>query len=488
MDIKKLFKYGLRFVVLQSLLTFVTIYYFNNFLIPQNDLFPDQKGFTFRNQIDNNLYEDSARFFPFLDESFITLEVFLGIFIFVFLIFLYSTKFYTYVNELTFSLDKNYVDEYFSIYLTWTTSLMIFITMFRFSNLISRGYLLIFTFLIPIILQLFRNAEFLSSVIGRSVTDENYLTINLKDDSVFRNLRIITFRKSLGNFVINNLDDSKTIIQKIDQINKSNNLNLIVLNFEDKKNIEEELENYLVNLNKKILIISKNKLDFNNYFISRSEELSGYNLTYFNNDIQYGSKYILKRVLDTLVSICLILLLSPVFISVFIYILYLDGFPVIIKQNRIGLHGKQFSMYKFRTMKINSHEMRENLKEQNQHDEEIFKINDDPRVLDGAKFLRNFSLDELPQFINVLKGNMSIVGPRPLFDEDTKLFNENYMRRLNVLPGITGLLQINDRNTSEFSTWYKYDIEYIDNWTLFLDLKIILKTPLALIKGNSKGI
>ncbi|MDC3052063.1 sugar transferase, partial [Acidimicrobiaceae bacterium] len=180
--------------------------------------------------------------------------------------------------------------------------------------------------------------------------------------------------------------------------------------------------------------------------------------------------------------------LSPVFISVFIYILYLDGFPVIIKQNRIGLHGKQFSMYKFRTMEINSHEMRENLKDQNQHDAEIFKINDDPRVLNGAKFLRNFSLDELPQFLNVLKGNMSIVGPRPLFDEDTKLFNENYMRRLNVLPGITGLLQINDRNTSEFSTWYKYDIEYIDNWTLFLDLKIILKTPFALIKGNSKGI
>ena len=222
MDLNKIFKYGIRFIILQSLLTFVTIYYFNNLLIPQNDLFPDQKGFTFRNQIDNNLYEDASRFFPFLNEDLITLEVFLSIFVFVFLIFLYSTKFYTYVNELTFSLDKNYIDEYFSIYLTWTTSLMIFITMFRFSNLISRGYLLLFTLIIPIILQLFRNAEFLSSVMGRSVTDENYLTINLKDDSVFRNLRIITFRKSLGNFVINNLDDSKTIIQKIDQYNYFN--------------------------------------------------------------------------------------------------------------------------------------------------------------------------------------------------------------------------------------------------------------------------
>ena len=238
-------------------------------------------------------------------------------------------------------------------------------------------------------------------------------------------------------------------------------------------------------MNKKILIISKISWILITILLVDQKNCQGTTGLILIMTFNMALSIFWKRVLDTLVSICLILLLSPVFILVFIYILYLDGFPVIIKQNRIGLHGKQFSMYKFRTMKINSHEMRENLKEQNQHDEEIFKINDDPRVLDGAKFLRNFSLDELPQFINVLKGNMSIVGPRPLFDEDTKLFNENYMRRLNVLPGITGLLQINDRNTSEFSTWYKYDIEYIDNWTLFLDLKI--QRPLALIR-SSKGI
>ena len=488
MDLNKIFKYGIRFITLQSLLTFVTIYYFNNLLIPQNDLFPDQKGFTFRNQIDNNLYEDASRFFPFLNEDLITLEVFLSIFVFVFLIFLYSTKFYTYVNELTFSLDKNYIDEYFSIYLTWTTSLMIFITMFRFSNLISRGYLLLFTLIIPVILQLFRNAEFLSSVMGRSVTDENYLTINLKDDSVFRNLRIITFRKNLGNYLINNLDNSKEIIKKIDGVNKSNNLNLIILNFEDKKNIEKELENYLINLNKKILIISKNELNFNNYFISRTEKIAGYNLTYFNNDIQYGSKYILKRVLDTVVSIFIIGLLAPVFISVFIYILYLDGFPVVIKQKRIGLHGKPISMYKFRTMRKDSHDQRKEMEDLNKNDKVIFKIEDDPRIINGAKFLRNYSFDELPQFFNVLRGEMSVVGPRPLFDEDTQLFNEAYMRRLNVLPGITGLLQINERNTSEFATWYKYDIEYIENWSLFLDLKIIFKTPFSLISKKVKGV
>ena len=89
--------------------------------------------------------------------------------------------------------------------------------------------------------------------------------------------------------------------------------------------------------------------------------------------------------------------------------------------------------------------------------------------------------------INVLKGEMSLVGPRPLFQEDTKLFEEKYMRRLNVLPGITGLLQINERNTNEFSVWYKYDSEYIENWSLLLDLQIIFKTPLAIFRSKIVG-
>ena len=141
MTFNRLLKYTFRFLFLQSLLTYITIYYFDNFLIPNKDLYQDVKGYTFRNQIDANLLEDAQRFLPFLNENLIKIDIFIGIFIFLFLIFLYSTKFYTYVNELTFSLDRNYLDEYFSIYLVWTSSLMIFVTMFRFANLISRGYL-----------------------------------------------------------------------------------------------------------------------------------------------------------------------------------------------------------------------------------------------------------------------------------------------------------------------------------------------------------
>jgi lipopolysaccharide/colanic/teichoic acid biosynthesis glycosyltransferase len=139
-------------------------------------------------------------------------------------------------------------------------------------------------------------------------------------------------------------------------------------------------------------------------------------------------------------------------------------------------------------MKNNSHTLRKDLDDLNKNDGVIFKIENDPRIIKGTSLLRNLSLDELPQLFNVFIGNMSIVGPRPLFEEDTKLFNQKYMRRLNVLPGITGLLQINDRNTSEFEIWYKYDIEYIENWSLYLDLKVILKTPFSLFSKKIKGI
>ncbi|MFL2711283.1 MAG: sugar transferase [Candidatus Actinomarina sp.] len=439
-------------------------------------------------QIDSNLWEDRNRFFPFINEELVTINVFLVLFIFLFLVILYSTKFYTYVNELSYSLDRSYLDEYISIYLLWTSSLFVFLTFFRVAHLISRGYLVLFTFLVPIILLLFRNSEFISSLLGRSVTNENYVTFNLEQDSLFRNLRIMTFRKSIKDFVDVNLNDSKLVIDNIDTINKEINLNLIVINVPKTFSINEDLEEYLINLNKKVLIISSENLKFQNYFLKRSEIISDYYLTYFNNDIQYGSKYILKRTIDIIFSILGIISLFPLILITYFYIFIIDGRPVIIKQARVGLHGKQFNMYKFRTMYNNSHEIREELQDLNKNDEVIFKIEDDPRIIKGAHSLRKYSLDEIPQFINVLKGEMSIVGPRPLFDEDTKLFDKNYMRRLNVLPGITGLLQINERNTSEFSTWYKYDIEYIENWSLYLDLKIIFKTPLSLLRGRAKGL
>jgi lipopolysaccharide/colanic/teichoic acid biosynthesis glycosyltransferase len=138
-------------------------------------------------------------------------------------------------------------------------------------------------------------------------------------------------------------------------------------------------------------------------------------------------------------------------------------------------------------MKNDSHEMRKELESQNKKTGPLFKLENDPRLINGSKLLRKYSIDELPQLINVIRGEMSLVGPRPLFEEDTQLFNENYMRRLNVLPGMTGLLQINERNTDDFDTWFKYDLQYIENWSLYLDLQIILKTIPSMFRRSTSG-
>tara|TARA_B100001250_G_scaffold201692_1_gene172890 strand:- start:212 stop:1657 length:1446 start_codon:yes stop_codon:yes gene_type:complete len=476
--LKSYLKYLIRFLFLQVVLTVLTIFYFDNYLISNQE---------FKQNIYLNLVEDFNRFAPFLKTEFITVDAFFGLAIFIFLIVLYSTKFYTYVNELSFSINRNLVDEYFQLYLLWTSYLFVIFYIFRFEN-VSRSFLLIYSFLIPIVLLIFRNTEFISSMLGRSVTNETFITFNLDDNSNFRNLRLLTFRKDIGSYNIRNFDNPQNLIRKIDKVNKENKINLIIINLGNKKSLNEKLEKYLIHINKKILLISKNELIFKNKFIFRSDVIDGRTLVYFNNDVQYGSKYILKRMIDLILSTLGIVLSLPISLLIMFLILVTDGYPFLIKQKRVGLHGNHFNMYKFRTMKKGSHKLRGTLTELNKASGPLFKIEDDPRIIKQLKFIREFSLDEIPQFINVLKGEMSLVGPRPLFDDDTKLFDTSYMRRLNVLPGITGLLQINERNTDDFSTWYKYDIEYIENWNLYLDLKIILKTPIAIFSKKIKGL
>lgn len=480
MEYKKLIKYVLRFLFLQTLLTALTIYYYDNYLIAE---YPDANLVVI-----GNLIEDRDRFYPLITNEFVKIDIYIAFFVFVFLLILYSTKFYTYVNELSFAYERQYLDNFISIYLLWSTSLMAFLTLFRFS-VVSRGYLIIYTFIVPLILMIFRNSEVISAIFGRSVTSETYISFNLDESSAFNNLRIITFRKKLANHTLGVTNNENEIIQLIDSTNKKKEVHLIILNIASGSQISNTLEEYLVNLNKKVLLISNTEIEYKNKFLYSTQKVNNQYLTYFNNDIQYGAKYILKRAQDVFLSTILLGFLSPVFIFISAYIYVLDSSPVIVKQKRVGLHGKIFTMYKFRSMKKDSHKLRDDLSDLNKHSGPLFKIKNDPRIIGGAQVLRKYSLDELPQLINVIKGDMSLVGPRPLFSEDTEFFDKNYMRRLNVLPGITGLLQINERNTSDFQIWYKYDIEYIQNWSLYLDLKILLKTPYALIKGNKiKGL
>tara|TARA_Y100000389_G_scaffold198968_1_gene236470 strand:+ start:106 stop:1545 length:1440 start_codon:yes stop_codon:yes gene_type:complete len=478
MRLTNIIKHGFRFLLLQSVLTLITIYYFDNFIIGSY-----KNGF---NIIVNNLLDDRSRFYPFISQDFIKIDIYLAIFVFIFLVVIYNSKNYSIVNELDLALEKSLFDEYFYIFLIWSTSFLSFLQLFRFTS-VSRGYTLLFTLMVPFILVIFRNSELLSKFLGRNPSSENYITFNLDETSVFRELRLLKFRKNLINFNLDinrNIEDFKI---HIEEISRNNSVNIIVINLEKLEMFDEDVEKYLLNLNKKILIISDNRFRFTNKIIYRHKNLGNKNLYYLNNDIQYGSKYILKRIFDIFFSLILFLLSLPLFLTTGIFILISDGWPILNKQIRVGLHGKTFTLYKFRSMKNNAHQLRNDLKNSNEKGGPLFKMTEDPRFITGAKYLRRLSLDELPQIINVLKGDMSLVGPRPLFPEDNEFYDHHYLRRLNVLPGITGLLQINDRNTSSFEIWYKYDLEYIENWSLFLDFKILLKTPFVLFKKDTLG-
>ena len=477
MKLKSILKYLIRFLFLQALISFVTIWYFDNFVF----LNADHKF-----EIYLNLVEDRERFYNFIPLSWITIDTLIILLITIFLIILYATKFYTYVNELDFSYENKFIDDYLMLYLMWNSFLFSSLYIFRITGL-SRANLVLFSVIVPLILLIFRNSEIISLVLGRSITKENYIAFNLDEFSNFLNLRIIAYRnqKLLINCDETNLD--KVVEQEINKLNKIVNLNLVIIRLSNTQKLDRSLEDYLINLNKKVLIISDNKLEFRKNFIYRTVNIDSKFVYYFNNDIQYGAKFILKRVMDISISIVLLILLFPVMLFISLLITYHGSNPFVIKQSRVGLHGKKFKMYKFKTMFNDSHEMREELKDFNEKGGPLFKLEDDPRIIKRLSFLRKYSLDELPQLINVLKGEMSLVGPRPLFEEDNEYFDKNYMRRLNVLPGMTGLLQINERNTDDFSTWYKYDIEYIENWNLYLDLKILFKTFSALKRKDISG-
>lgn len=176
-----------------------------------------------------------------------------------------------------------------------------------------------------------------------------------------------------------------------------------------------------------------------------------------------------KRPLDFTLASLSILLLSPVFLIIAVLVKIKLGSPVIFKQQRPGLNEKIFTMYKFRTMT-------------NEKDANGELLADSERLTKFGKFLRSTSLDELPELFNVLKGEMSIVGPRPLLIEYTPLYDEQQRKRLNVLPGITGWAQVNGRNALTWEEKFKLDTWYVENWNFILDLKIIVKTILVVLK------
>jgi len=193
-----------------------------------------------------------------------------------------------------------------------------------------------------------------------------------------------------------------------------------------------------------------------------------------------------KQAIDLLGALLAILLFSPILIGCMIAIRLSSEGPVFFRQKRSGLNGKPFTMYKFRTMVTDAEQRKDELMAYNEMAGPVFKVTDDPRITAVGKFLRRRSFDELPQLFNVLKGEMSLVGPRPLPVDETMQFDElAHRRRLSVKPGLTCLWQISGRNrVTDFKEWVRLDLEYIDSWSLWLDVKILIKTVPVVIGGE----
>ncbi|NEO82859.1 MAG: sugar transferase [Spirulina sp. SIO3F2] len=190
-----------------------------------------------------------------------------------------------------------------------------------------------------------------------------------------------------------------------------------------------------------------------------------------------GTDFWLKRIFDLIASAAILILASPLYITLAILIKLDSPGPIFYKQKRVGLRGRQIKVWKFRTMVQNADKLQAKLESQNQTDGVLFKIKDDPRITSVGKFLRRYSLDEIPQVINVLLGNMSLVGPRPLPLRDVERFEEHHHLRHNVMPGITGLWQVSGRSDIiDFDEAFKLDITYIQNWSLGLDFQILMRT------------
>lgn len=200
---------------------------------------------------------------------------------------------------------------------------------------------------------------------------------------------------------------------------------------------------------------------------------------------QYGYRCV-KRIFDFIASLIAVIILSPVFLIIAIAIKINDPHgPVFYTQERVGKDGKTFQMFKFRSMVTNADELLEKLKSQNEIKGAMFKMKNDPRITTVGRFIRKYSLDELPQLLNVVGGSMSIVGPRPPLQYEVDEYTDYDKQRLMVKPGATGMWQVGGRNALDFDQMVELDLTYINERSIWLDLKIMLETVKVMIKPNA---
>jgi exopolysaccharide biosynthesis polyprenyl glycosylphosphotransferase len=253
-----------------------------------------------------------------------------------------------------------------------------------------------------------------------------------------------------------------------------------------KRNIvQQEVEN-LVKASQEIGVVFRLQSDLSPLSIAKAQaslqDMPFLSYTNVPNDY-FGVAW--KTLSDLAFSTIILIILSPVILFIALLIKLTSDGPVFFKQVRVGLRGRQFYLYKFRTMVVNAESLKAKLMEKNEMDGPVFKIKNDPRITSIGRILRKTGLDELPQFFNVLKGEMSLIGPRPPLPDEVKKYERWQIRRLSVKPGITCTWQIvPNRNSIVFEQWMKLDLAYIDNWSPKLDIQLFFKTIKTVFTGS----
>jgi exopolysaccharide biosynthesis polyprenyl glycosylphosphotransferase len=217
----------------------------------------------------------------------------------------------------------------------------------------------------------------------------------------------------------------------------------------------------------------------------QADELDGRPFVTIQSGPSNGWHLIVKRLIDVCGSAALLLAMAPIFVIVALLIKLDSPGPIFFTQIRVGFNRRRFRLFKFRTMIHKADELQRELEQLNEANGPVFKIRHDPRLTRIGKFLRRFSIDELPQLLNVSRGDMSLVGPRPLPVRDVERINTHWhKRRFSMKPGVTCLWQVNGRSEVSFDDWVVMDLEYIDKWSLGLDIRILLQTVPTVLKGS----
>jgi exopolysaccharide biosynthesis polyprenyl glycosylphosphotransferase len=380
--------------------------------------------------------------------------------------------------------------QYFQSAILIITLLLIFYFIFKL-YLISRLFLVEFSILGFIFLFLARSLEY---KVFRNYRAKGYNYINvvlIADDSSSPFIESLISNKEWGYRIIAIFTGSAKLKEKYEKaiillpeeyltvLNDLMEVDIIdeVLYFKTKV-IPSEVRNTVRSCEELGVVFSLNYTDQNNKLTNAIKTIIGNQkfLTFIN--IPHNSLALaIKKIMDLSVSFIMIICLSPILLAIAFLIKITSPGPVVFKQARVGLRGRQFSLFKFRTMIVNAEKLKKDLETENEADGPVFKIKDDPRVTKIGKFLRTTGLDELPQLFNVLKGEMSLIGPRPPLPTETLQYKRWQLRRLSVKPGLSCFWQIKpDRNNIKFEKWMELDLAYIDNWSLRLDFIILLKT------------